>query len=56
MNTLIATTDGTGKTLENATVQALRTELRGSLLSSEDTSYFPAQKPSASSTISLARK
>ena len=30
MNTLIATTDGTGKTLENATVQALRTELRGS--------------------------
>jgi FAD/FMN-containing dehydrogenase len=39
MNTIIATTDGTGKTLEDATVQALRTELRGSLLSSEDTSY-----------------
>ena len=39
MNTLIATTDGAGKTLESATVQALRMELRGSLLSSEDASY-----------------
>ena len=41
---LIATTDGAGKTLEDAAVQAFRAELRGSLLSSEDASYDETRK------------
>jgi hypothetical protein len=35
----IATTDGTGKVLESAAVQAFRDELRGPLIGPEDTNY-----------------
>jgi hypothetical protein len=40
----IATTDGAGKVLEDATVRGFRAELRGSLLSSEDAGYHESRK------------
>jgi len=40
----IATIDGAGKVLEDATVQAFRAELRGPLLSSEDAGYDETRK------------
>lgn len=43
-DTRIAATDGAGKVLEDATVQAFRAEFRGSLLSQEDASYDETRK------------
>ena len=40
----IATTDGAGKVLEDATVQGFRAELRGSLLAPDDASYDETRK------------
>src|SRR5262249_61579359 len=40
----IATIDGAGKVLEDATIRSFRAELRGSLLSSEDASYDETRK------------
>ncbi len=40
----IATTDGAGKVLEDATVQGFRAELRGSLLALDDASYDETRK------------